>query len=714
MLFFYSKVLVFMNNKLIFSLFFLFSQLISAESMVGVIHSVSGDVTVYSRTQTNSVKKAIIGRAIYNGDQIVTSGNGICQILYKDESIFIRVSENSKIKFSSAGFSDIIDLISGQFYCQKAQNNRAIKVFTSIGQYSCVNGRFWLSTKLNKNDEVLIHSGEVHLNNQYSLSDVDLKTGDAGISYTNGEVIVGGYNDLSLVELKPQTKTIEDFILPIILEKNIPQIHSYDLIPQYKTRISIFNDNVQSFRNYRYQFGTHANGESYIQFISYYHKFDFKVGVAIPFVFGKDGFRKSDWDDIFDLFERINYLDYFNTEKKYEIHLGKIENKTWGAGGLLYKYTNTQNYPNTVRTGFDGTISMGNKFLNFNYFISSFRDFKNGGGLMGIRSEMYLTDYFPLTIGFGFITDLNNYSEINSELKFSTRTISGTEVDINYKLFSGVNNYLNLFFEYDEIYYNEEIIFTSPSKDIIKKPGGSNWIFGFEHKKGTLISEISFSLASKTMNSEYFNSVYDLEKARYISISEDSIMNSDSHLNDLNNFRLNHTTNLEDLTFQDYLIPKNIYSVYSDRLNFYDTPGIKFSMQKYFGIYGHFNFSYGFKMEKLDAQYDKIYNSLSDDDKINFEYLPKKYHSLEIHTGIGDKVIRGVYGLNFFYNQYNAPTFFSFSDELTSAEMGFNISLRPIQFMRLIIENKMIHFDFNNDGVIDKANNINVEFKFSI
>jgi hypothetical protein len=714
MLFFFSKVLVFMNNKLIFSLFFLFSLLFSAESMVGIIHSVSGDVTIYSSTQTNSVKKAIIGRAIYDGDRIATSNNGICQILYKDENIFIRVSENSKIKFSSAGYSDIIDLMSGQLYCQKAQNNRTIKVFTSIGQYSCDNGRFWLSTHLNKNDEVLIHSGNVHLNNQYSLSDIILKKGEAGISFTNGEVFVGEYNNLDLIDLKPQTKIIEDFIQPIILEKNIPQIYSSDLIPQYKTRISIFNDNVQSFKNYRYQFGTQSNGESYIQVISYFHKFDFKVGVAIPFVFGNDGFRKSDWDDIFDLFDRINYLDYFNNENKYEIHLGKIENKTWGAGGLLHNYTNTQNYPNTVRTGLDGSISMGNKFLNFNYFISSLRDFKNGGGLMGLRSEMYLTDHFPLTIGFGFITDLNNYSEINSELQFLTRTISGSEVDFSYELFSSVNNYFNLFLEYDELYYNEEIIFTSPSKDIIKKPGGSNWLFGFEHKKGSLISTISFSLASKTMKSEYFNSVYDLEKARYISISEDLIINSDSRLNDLNNFRLNHTTNLVDSTFQDYLIPKNIYSVYNDRLNFYDTPGIKISMQKYFGTYGHFNFSYGFKMEKLDAQYDKIYNSLSEDDKLEFEYVPKKYHSLKINTGIGDKVIRGIHGFNFFYNQYNAPTFFSFNDELTSAEMGFNISIRPIQFMRLIIENKMIHYDFNSDGVIDKANNLNVEFKFSI
>ena len=152
------------------------------------------------------------------------------------------------------------------------------------------------------------------------------------------------------------------------------------------------------------------------------------------------------------------------------------------------------------------------------------------------------------------------------------------------------------------------------------------------------------------------------------------------------------------------------------RLNYYSTPGIRFSMERHFGNYGHFKFGYGLKIEKRDSQYFTIYNSetLSDEERINFEYTPKKYHSLEIKAGLGDKVINGISGFNFFYQQYNAPTFFSYADESTSAELGLNISLRPMRFMRLIIESKMIHFDYNSDGVIDKANNLNLELKFSL
>ena len=115
-------------------------------------------------------------------------------------------------------------------------------------------------------------------------------------------------------------------------------------------------------------------------------------------------------------------------------------------------------------------------------------------------------------------------------------------------------------------------------------------------------------------------------------------------------------------------------------------------------------------------QYFTILNSgsLSDDELLNFEYTPKKYHSLEINAGIGDKIIKGISGFNFFYQQYNAPSFFSYADTNTSAEMGFNISLRPIQFMRLIIESKMIHFDIDGDGKIDKSNNLNFELRFSL
>ena len=403
-----------------------------SESIVGRIHSVSGDVTIYSSNKANSVRKAIIGRAVYEGDRISTGENGICQVLYENEDAFIRLENNSKVKFSSAGYSDIIDLMSGQLYCQKAENSKFLKVFTSTGQYNSSNGRYWLSSKLNKNDEILVHTGEVHLNNQYSLSDIVLGKGEASISHSNGEVYVGAYNSLELNELQEYTKKIEHFIEPVIFKKDIPKIYSSDLIPQYRSQRPIFSNNVQSFRNYRYQFGSHGTGNSYLQVIPYFHRFDFKIGFSIPFVFGGDGFRTSDWDDVFDLIDRINYLDYFNDKNNYEIHLGKIENKTWGSGGLLYNYKNTQNFPSQVKTGFDFSKSYGRKFINLNIFISSLRDLiAGGGGLMGIRSEMYLTESFPITIGFGFLSDFNNYSEYQNLKDFSTRSISATAIDLN-------------------------------------------------------------------------------------------------------------------------------------------------------------------------------------------------------------------------------------------------------------------------------------------
>ena len=67
-----------------------------------------------------------------------------------------------------------------------------------------------------------------------------------------------------------------------------------------------------------------------------------------------------------------------------------------------------------------------------------------------------------------------------------------------------LDHYVDVYFEYDEIYYNEESIFTSPGKDIIKKPGASNFILGTEIKRGALISNFDWlepSEASKLLTS---------------------------------------------------------------------------------------------------------------------------------------------------------------------------------------------------------------------
>ena len=76
-----------MINKFIFYTFLFVSFLFCEKLIVGRVHSVSGEADIYSSNYVNPHRKAIVGRAIYEGDQISTSNNGICQILYDDKNI---------------------------------------------------------------------------------------------------------------------------------------------------------------------------------------------------------------------------------------------------------------------------------------------------------------------------------------------------------------------------------------------------------------------------------------------------------------------------------------------------------------------------------------------------------------------------------------------------------------------------------------------------
>ena len=156
--------------------------------------------------------------------------------------------------------------------------------------------------------------------------------------------------------------------------------------------------------------------------------------------------------------------------------------------------------------------------------------------------------------------------------------------------------------------------------------GASNLMLGAEFKKESLKYNLSFELSGKTMDSQFFNSLYDIEKARYISIPKDSIQDENSRFNDLNNYSLNFIINSENDSLTQYLIPKDVYAVYSDRLNYYNSPGVNISIERFFEDYFNFKIGYGLKIEKRDDQYFTIYNSetLTDEERINFEYKPKK------------------------------------------------------------------------------------------
>ena len=111
----------------------------------------------------------------------------------------------------------------------------------------------------------------------------------------------------------------------------------------------------------------------------------------------------------------------------------KFGYKRQGNIKTLKRYSNSYNYPIMRRTGFQLNVSPKNRAsYDIDFFISDLSQFFNSGGLMGFHFSYHLSKRFPLTIGYGQITDFNQLSEL--ELNKES-TIRARELDFNYRVY---------------------------------------------------------------------------------------------------------------------------------------------------------------------------------------------------------------------------------------------------------------------------------------
>ena len=715
--------LKYFNYKLIRNLITIFwvAGILSASNFeIGSVHSVSGDVTLFSKSKTVPVRKALPGRRIHEGDRIDTGNNGICQVVYSDGNSIIRITENSQVEFSSAGISDIIDLNYGSLYCQiggTGANN--FKIYSTIGQYITSISRFWVESHHNKSDEIIVQTGQVTANNQFSMTTAELGDGDAAILKVNGHLKADKFNELKYRLLEEESNKLTSSLDTYFDAADIPSLSQHDLIPVYLSEQPILGKNILSFRNYRYQFGQTSDASTFINIVPYYHRHDLKVGLSFPIIFGGKGFWEFD-KFFYDLLDRVEYLDYFDSSNNLNVHLGLIENKTFGHGGLLVNYRNTQNKISDRRTGFDFNWSFGKKFVTLSGFVASMRDLSRGGGLMGYRAEMFMMESFPMTIGVGFIVDHNQYAEIPRKYvaekekdkweNEERRRVSGMEIDATYELIRGVNRQLSGWLELDYLYFSDTISYKRnlPTR---KKTGTTSFRTGVDFRSGGLTGTLAMIVDSPIMLSPFFTSMYDLERMRQIKLTEETF--SEKTYNDSIAITEYLSTLINTEEDSILLVPKELSSLLSGTQNVYSTPGMALKMNWSFNEYGSFGFDYGLKMEIRDNEYYEIENNLGDQDD-SFTYDPKLFHTLRLEGRLGEKVMVGVSELTFLYSQYNSPSFFGFGDVFSTSEMGIRLGLRPMQFMRLIIDMQMMHYDNNSDGIIDASNSINMELRLSI
>ena len=80
-----------------------------------------------------------------------------------------------------------------------------------------------------------------------------------------------------------------------------------------------------------------------------------------------------------------------------------------------------------------------------------------------MRTSLYISHKFPLTLGLGIVADLNQFSSISDQLNRNVskkRNVLGVELDFKYDIVSSIDKEIYVFSEFVGIWYPEYNYYT--------------------------------------------------------------------------------------------------------------------------------------------------------------------------------------------------------------------------------------------------------------
>ena len=81
------------------------------------------------------------------------------------------------------------------------------------------------------------------------------------------------------------------------------------------------------------------------------------------------------------------------------------------------------------RKGLKFNVNPINKYsYTFDFFLSDIAQIFNSGGMFGYHISYHLSKHLPLTIGYGSVTDFNQFSDLDIDVK---SPVTARELDFN-------------------------------------------------------------------------------------------------------------------------------------------------------------------------------------------------------------------------------------------------------------------------------------------
>ncbi len=693
------------NKKILFIVLILFLSFSLAEdssfpinNKLGTIYFTDGNCYIKNNKTNGYSLVAVTGRSVYEGDIIKVEDNGHCSVRFSDDRTHINIESNSTIRINENFFSREINLLKGSVYIKNLyRKGKKAYVFTNQNQIYLNNHRLWVSSDIIEGDKILSLDNQIYIYNNSSHRTLTLEKESLLISkddisyFNNKEEYIPAY-------VLSDIGNFDYSIKKIILKK-------YDMIPIYGSRDSEVED-IDPFQ-LKLNIGTYfLNNDTHMKigFYPQYRNKNLLLDINIESYVNLGGNNLNVWDDIYDFLEKvsINY-SHNNMINNFSIEYGQLTNISFGTGYLLKNLSNSLDYPRKMNAGLMIDYTFDIDFMDLKVFIPNIRDFDNSGGVIGARTSLFISHNIPLTVGFGLVTDLNQFSLISNDLNKSTknRKVVGTEIDFTYKYLSNLDLDIDFFGEISTLWYPEDTYYVlydgnDVSNDLrwrkgswgINAPGIS---LKFDNR---YLFKFSLNFNSPTFIPNYFNSTYLYTRARYYKKNLDFPL-VQKQINFLNQNFLIACDSEEDDSECEYLIPQDVYPVlflnngFSEFETYGFTTEFAYNMQKYINV------------SMMTSVF--VENSNKSD----------LYCSIETALNITDGYIRNISKINFYYSNL----FFEKISDSYRTTLGFEADIKLPSRLSLIINLGQVYYDSKknilNDNNIDKMINSSINLKYN-
>ena len=695
-------------------LFVLISSNLFGIEKVAYIQSIKGDVRIYSKNKLKPPIVAIIGRAIQENDIIRTYDNSECVIISKDKTTFLHLNETTEVQFIESSLSRTLNVNYGNVFLYQEENpKKNLFVFTLATQINLNNGKIWLSSNLSGDDEVYILQNTAQIYNEVSAIGEKTNQGKVAFSTLDGffEIVKSNKDDFPDFIVEYLDKDIQFSEFEVLSFQNLKKIKlkDWDLIPKYS--VDSEEDIEPLDEGFKYDIGLGLgeikdNSFFEIAFIPIYHKDNFRMAYDLSYnLSSSNDVKINHFGSIFDIIDKVIYFDYFSSNGKLFVHIGDISKITFGYGQLVRNYRNTYGYPHLQKTGMTTSIEIKENFLDLEFFISDVEDFSNGGSLVGIKSNIFLSENFPLDIEVGIVSDLNqyaNYATQTGQEVVNSRSLYGFNLNLNYQISKTYYNAFYLFFDMVSLFYPENRVFYREYREVERQGSFSFSFPGITYTYGKNV-KISGALHynSSLYEPGFFNSTYDLFRLQNIKF-DTSVNEQDTLYNYLMNKYPSLISNDQD---KSILVTKDLHSIINNSQNTFESFGVSFDIETRIQ-----------KIGGLELYFQHLMENVPDDVYSVTEVIAKTYQTIDFRLFINEGVILKMNRGEFYLSQYNEHSGLNFSSNSLSnnTSMGFSFDFQISDKINLIFDLKDTFYDINYNGLmldtsIEKVRSLNCD-----